>query len=82
MNNLRHKFVDSNMNEQEIDINESTPEKNIEKYIQYQDEFFPVKIELITDDSKEFPVKLIFQKDNGLRHWTYAIIDTEDKIVF
>ena len=47
--NLRHKFVDSNMNEQEIEINESTPEKNIEKYIQYQDEFFTVKIELITE---------------------------------
>ena len=37
------------MNEQEIEINESTPEKNIEKYIQYQDEFFHVKIELITE---------------------------------
>ncbi len=37
------------MNEQEIEINESTAEKNIEKYIQYQDDFFPIKIELITE---------------------------------
>ena len=36
-----------------IEINESTSEKNIEKYIQYQDDFFPIKIELITENKKK-----------------------------
>ncbi len=45
--NIKHTFIDDEMNKYEIKINESSPEKNIEKYIQYQNEYFPTKIEII-----------------------------------
>ena len=51
--NLRHKFVDSNMNEQEIDINESTPEKILKNIYNIKMNFSLLKLSLSLKDKKE-----------------------------
>ncbi|MCG3665083.1 hypothetical protein [Aliarcobacter butzleri] len=45
--NIKHTFVDNDMNKYAIEINEGSAEKNIKKYIELQDEYFPTKIKIL-----------------------------------
>lgn len=67
--NIKHTFVDDEMNKYEIIINESSPERNIEKYMQYQNEYFPTKIK-VTENSVD---SIGFRFDGSSYNLKYSI---------